>query len=371
MALTGNKAKWLSGAVACAALALAFLAASCSQEHGVASSADARPVKPHDHAKLPGARIAGPVSCDRVASPLGNNHNRGSAEAPYRTAQHLADSLRRGQTGCLKGGLFVLHNQVRVKHPGITLTSYPGRRATLRGRLWIVKRANNVTISNLVLDGRGSFNRGPTVDAVNTTFDHVDITNHHTDICLILGSHQGYGRAVHTVIENSRIHDCGKLPATNQNHGIYAAAADRTVIRNNWIYDNADRGIQLYPDAQGSRIYGNVIDANGEGIVISGDGDHASSNNLIEHNLISNSRIRWNVESNWPGGLVGTGNVVRDNCLWPSNAESFYNQLGGVIAPDDGTAGFTALGNAIVNPRFQDEGAGDLQFQDSIRCLGR
>ena len=45
-----------------------------------------------------------------------------------------------------------------------------------------------------------------------------------------------------------------------------------TIVRDNWIYDNTDRGIQLYPDADGSTITGNVIDSNGEGIVFAGEG---------------------------------------------------------------------------------------------------
>ena len=64
----------------------------------------------------------------------------------------------------------------------------------------------------------------------------------------------------------------GPLPSTNKDHGIYVTNAKDTVIRDNWIYDNVDRGIQLYPDAQHTRITGNVIDGNGEGVVFSGDG---------------------------------------------------------------------------------------------------
>ena len=51
------------------------------------------------------------------------------------------------------------------------------------------------------------------------------------------------------MIEHNRIHDCGELPATNFDHGVYVAEARDTVIRDNWIYSNADRGVQLYPDA--------------------------------------------------------------------------------------------------------------------------
>ena len=74
------------------------------------------------------------------------------------------------------------------------------------------------------------------------------------------------------VIRRNRIHDCGELPSTNKNHGIYVSEAKRTMIRDNWIYDNADRGIQLYHDADRSRVIGNVIYHNGDGIVINGEG---------------------------------------------------------------------------------------------------
>ena len=42
------------------------------------------------------------------------------------------------------------------------------------------------------------------------------------------------------------------------------------MIRDNWIYDNADRGVQLYPDADGTVVTGNVIDGNGEGVIFGG-----------------------------------------------------------------------------------------------------
>ena len=44
----------------------------------------------------------------------------------------------------------------------------------------------------------------------------------------------------------SRIHDCGV--SDNHNHGIYITATSGfTIVRDNWIYRNGDRGIRLYP----------------------------------------------------------------------------------------------------------------------------
>jgi len=56
-----------------------------------------------------------------------------------------------------------------------------------------------------------------------------------TEVCFVLGS-QFYGRAVNTLIQGNRIHDCGREPATNLEHGIYVAVADNTRIVNNVIY---------------------------------------------------------------------------------------------------------------------------------------
>ena len=86
------------------------------------------------------------------------------------------------------------------------------------------------------------------------------------------------------MIERNRIHNCGELPATNHHHGIYVEASDGARITDNWIYDNADRGVQLFPDAQGTYVARNVIDGNGQGIIFS----RKSANNVVEHNVISN-----------------------------------------------------------------------------------
>ena len=65
------------------------------------------------------------------------------------------------------------------------------------------------------------------------------------------------------LITGNRIHDCGRLPATNHDHGIYISNAVGTVVRSNWIYSNADRGVQLYPNADDSIVTRNVISATG------------------------------------------------------------------------------------------------------------
>ena len=305
--------------------------------------------------------------CDLVASPAGSNSAGGSPDDPLRGARALVAALDPGQVGCFEAGTYRFR-ELKVSEPGITLTSAPGQRATLRGRIWIARGANRATFSELDLDGRSGNHDlpSPTVNAHRAVFDKVDVSNHHTGICFALGS-PVWGRAVGTVIKHSKIHDCGRLPSENQDHGIYLAAASRTRIRDNWIYRNADRGIQLYPDAQRTRVTHNVIYGNGEGIIFSGDRKVAANHNLVAENIIAASRIRSNVESYFePGGPVGRRNVVRFNCVRGAPSGYYAGADKSGIQPDE--IGFRAAHNVFARPRFVDPAHGDFRLREDSPC---
>jgi nitrous oxidase accessory protein NosD len=294
-------------------------------------------------------------SCDKVAALTGSDSNGGTVSAPYRTAGKLAASLRSGETGCLRAGTF--QQDVTVTVAGITLTSYPGERATLIGRLYIRRGANGVLVTGLNLNGKNvGLLPSPTINASDVSFTGNDVTNDHTSICFIVGSNT-YGRAQRTVIRGNRIHDCGRIPSSNKDHGIYVQAADDTRILDNVIVDNVDRGVQLYPDSQRTLVQGNVIDSNGEGIIFSGSGT-TSSNNFVKGNLITFSQIRHDVESWYPSGTpVGTGNTVTGNCIF-----------GGVQGEIGTQNGFTATNNLIVDPGYRDRVGGDYRLVATSSC---
>jgi parallel beta-helix repeat protein len=303
------------------------------------------------------AAVAGASTlCDRVAAPGGSDRARGTMASPWRTVQRLVNRLRPGQRGCLRAGTY--REDVAVGRSGIVLGPLPGERVTIVGRLWIRRRADDDMLVDLRLDGRNR--RGlpsPTVNGDRATFLRVDVTDRRTGVCFLLGSKR-YGRAQGTTIRASRIHGCGVLPAVNRQHGIYVDQADDTRIVDNVIYDNADRGIQLYPDAQRTVVRGNVIDGNGEGIIFSGDGRAASSGNVVEGNVITNSRIRADVESWYPGGgPTGRGNRVRRNCV-----------AGGMPAVDASGGGFSATANVEADPRYRDRPAHDFRLAADSPC---
>jgi parallel beta-helix repeat protein len=303
------------------------------------------------------------AGCDRFASPHGPRHASGSLHRPYRSPQRLVDSLRPGQTGCFLHGTYRF-SQLIVDTPRITLRPYRSRSVLLSGEIKVVPSGAGSVIARLRLNGaRGKNQIGPRIYADGVVLRGNRITNAHSGICVQVARYFDHAAPRRVVIERNRIHDCGKLPPTNHDHGIYLNEARGTIIRDNWIYDNADRGIQLYPDAQGSTITGNVIAGNGMGIVFSGEGGLTSSDNLVAGNVIANSRVRWNVYSG-SDGPVATGNRLRRNCLF-AHRRSSHRSHGGVETP---SRNFAARKNVIAKPRFVRPGRGDFRLRPSSRC---
>jgi hypothetical protein len=333
------------------------------------TASDARSAAPQqrtlDQPSFPPRSSTAP--CTRYAAAWGNDGSPGSPKRPYRTIAKLLSRLAPGQTGCLRAGLYVENVTVtRGGRPGkpITLTSAPRARATIRGKFVVAEGADDVVVANLNIDGRNTVGATatPIVNGDRSMWLGNDVTSHHTMICFVIGSTHGRGVAHRTVIARNRIHNCGRLPATNHDHGIYIEAAVGTVNRDNYIYGNADRGVQLFPNAQDTVVAHNVIDGNGEGVIFGGDGRYASSGNSVVANIISNSTIRANVESSWAdGGPVGVRNVVSLNCLWNGRAGNIDTTAGG----------FVSHANVETDPLYVNRLAGDFRLRKHSRCRGK
>jgi parallel beta-helix repeat protein len=303
--------------------------------------------------------------CDRFASPTGKDRWAGTRTRPFISIPRLAASLRPGEVGCLLRGTY-RQDQIIIRRGGvpgkpIVIRSAPGTRPIVRGRLTIAATVSDIIISGLNLDGRNRINgASPTVLGDRITFQSNDVTNYNTEICFILGSTTRGNLAEGVVVDGNRIHNCGKLPPQNQDHGIYVQYARDAVIRNNYIYDNADRGVQLYPDADGTLIENNIIDGNGEGIIFSGDDGATSDNNTVRDNVISNSRVRSNIEYFYPKGTnPGQGNTVTHNCV--------YGAAGAQIE-GDGVA-FAAEDNLVTDPMFANRDAKDFSLRQESPCI--
>jgi parallel beta-helix repeat protein len=303
--------------------------------------------------------------CDLVVASNGSDSAAGTEGSPLKTVKALLTDLDSGQTGCVRAGTYV-ETQFLVKTPNVTLMSYPGERATLRGQLRFNVTAVGSSAERLNLDGRNpDTTLGPLIYADRVVLSGNDITNQHTGICVHVDDYSSADPPRGVVIEDNVIHDCGELPATNHHHGIYVANARGTIIRDNLIYGNADRGVQLYPDADNSVVTGNIIDGNGEGVIFGGGSGSSSDNNLVTGNVITNSTIRFNIESHWQG-TTGSGNVARDNCVW--TAQRGYR--GGVPEGSgiQAMSGARAENNVIANPGYAKPGTGNYTVSASSPC---
>jgi hypothetical protein len=326
------------------------------------------------------AAAAANVACDKVGAKTGSDSAGGTLGDPYRTPQKLVDSLSAGQTGCLREGIYAETTNVRIGDGGkssspITLRGYPGERGEIVAQVVVAEAANHVKLTDLVINGEGAppCNRNaapecapalmPTllVNGDDVVISRSEITNHNTAICINAGTNTAE-RAVRLTIRGNRIHHCGLVnPRTNHHHGVYLGRTNDVEVIDNWIYANADRGVQFYPEANGSYVARNVIDGNGAGVAISGASGVASNDNLVEHNLITNS-VTWNVYSWYPeGNQVGKGNLVRENCV-------HGGRLGNIQQPTDGIEGFTAHNNLLVDPQYVDRSAANFNLRPGGPC---
>jgi parallel beta-helix repeat protein len=282
-------------------------------------------------------------------------------------AAAFVSDLGPGETGCLREGVHtVTDGPVAIGAPGAVLSSYPGESATLAGRLWVKPSADRAVVQDLTLDGRNPMGKpSPTINADEVVLRGNDISNDHTEICVSVNNYEGEPPPRGVVIESNFIHDCGQLPPTNHHHGVYVANARDTVVKGNVIYSNADRGVQLYPDADGSLVIGNIIDNNGSGVIFGGGPSSSSDDNLVAANVITGSRVRFNVESHWQGP-VGEGNAAFGNCLWTTSDDHHGSPARSGL--EAGMPGVVDVGNVVADPDYSVPQAGSFEIGADLPC---
>jgi len=315
-----------------------------------------------------GAGGRGPAlgGCDRFAAPHGSDSRRGTFRRPFRSAPRLAAALRPGQTGCFRRGTY-RSRDLKVDTPRTTLRPFRNEQVTLRADIRLKPSARSSVLAGMRLEG--SSNRSEiqlTLFADHSGVRGNRITNHHASAsCVYVAPYHSGPPPRGVRIVGNRIHGCGELPSTNHHHGIYVAGARRALIKGNWIYDNATRGIQLYPAARRTQVRGNIVDSNGWGVSIGGDDSGSCSNgNKVLRNVIANSRLSWNVHSP-PQGPGCRRNVVRRNCVFSGLNDPQQGSNGGVQKP---SRSYRARRNRIARPRYLDRGADNFRLREGSAC---
>ena len=319
------------------------------------------------------------ASCNLYAALTGSDETgTGSLEKPYHSIETLLTKLaakKLGErTGCLRAGTYAgVETQTSISTDGITLSSVPGERARIVGRIVLDGDQDVLEDLDLQLNYTNPGSIGLLVLGDHDVIQNNDITSLGQNICIGLGTVVGETQIEDGLVERNRIHGCGAVPRDNNTHGIYVSSSIASSIADNLLYDNADRAVQLYPDSQYTTVEGNIIEGNGNGGNFGGDPPYASSNNTYEHNVIANSiggaegenNPGWNLYSD---GFAGSGNTAYSNCMYADNPNDYeppYYNLNGGMDPGDTsflhpTEGFGSnlVLEAFSNPGLYAGGAG-------------
>jgi len=355
---------------------------------------------------------ASPASCDRWVSPTGSDAAAGSQADPYRTVSHMIHQLSPGQMGCLQSGqtfddpialgAWIINGSGSQGAPITIRSSDPSDPAQVKAAVWIQGSAHDLVFRNIDFFDSYSGRKGNMVqvegDRISFLEDELTFTH---GICVGLGkinqsltlqqqeqSADPPVRADDFVFEGNTVHNCGSALAngglTVQDsgvHGVYLIYANNPRVVDNYIYDNVDRGIQLYPRVHGATIKHNLLDGNGSNLHLSSDHEygHYSEDNVVTDNLITNSVLRARTDPNWPRGdifqIYGCcfggperqpgvaptyGNVIEENCIY--EAEPSLN-LGGW--------GYAEEANVFKDPEYEDRAAHDFELAEGSPCEGK
>jgi parallel beta-helix repeat protein len=274
----------------------------------------------------------------------------------------VPEAAPEGSTVLLRGGVYTASDDLfRFRTPGVTVKSYPGELAVLYGSVRTVESARGFVLGDPALrDGLridasyGVIRTGGWTDSddVGTQGIHWDsdgggiygndisnrAPNGNTDRAGMGILMSGRTNPENVTIRGNSIHATGQLPRTNHEHGIYASGMIGGEITDNLIFDNADRGIQLYSHPRNVLVSGNIVAYNHHAGVLFGS---TASDNLVRNNIISHND-EFNVFQ-IPNTTTASGNRVEANATWI----------------DGGTSGirsgfsFTQRDNVVADPLYE------------------
>jgi parallel beta-helix repeat protein len=268
--------------------------------------------------------------------------------------ENAANALGNGQLLCVRGGLYTEGDKrLNLDTSGTSsapkkIKAYPGERVKLRGSIvgtgshWIIKGLFvNASYSQVQTTPGKDGPRTNTDQAIrwsegtNLRFVSMEVVNRRRNgdpdlagSCTYFGAS---GKVTNITIKKSSIHRCGQLPRTNHEHCVYLGHLSGIKLRDNWIYDCADRSMKLDPDTDNALVIGNLVDS-----------DHENGINLnksADDNTVRNNVVNTPDRTIYTGrSYSGSGNVVINNCVWDTASD-----LAGDV---------TRRGNILANPRI-------------------
>jgi len=297
-------------------------------------------------------------------APEGNDTSPGTAEQPWRTVQHAADSAQAGDTVLLQAGTYaeeeVVFTRSGLPNSPITFMTAPGAVAILQGSILLKREAAYLTFSGIQLDGFRTW--GITVEGDNhhLLFSKLKVQGGEAGIRFTDGNSgdpPSYGPVHEITLEDSTFTDamftavdCTPGPCNNMvfrrleisgsglsagfgGDGLGLERGEQVLVEDCSIHDNGGDGIDL-----NSRDYsGNV-----PGIVVQGNqvyrnhlqGIKLWAGGRMEKNVVWGQGINPVMVGKYPCTVEVIGNTIAYNMYDLTFSERDYSFV--AAYPEDG-----------------------------------
>ena len=310
----------------------------------------------------------------------GSDSADGSAQHPWATMQHAADSVAAGDMVHVASGKYTTSaSGIRTNTSGsagtpITFVSDVKWGAQLYNhggvssqQVWD-NRANYIIIKNFDMSGNGA---DGVWGGINNTGSYCQfIGNYIHDIAVPNGMTSGGGGGIHTWQVNSLgghntivgnfVARIGTPGGGNLWHGIYEVGP-YAYIANNIVCHNMATGITNGHYSHDQQIVNNLMFGNGNaGIWIGGDGPVTDDYSYVANNISVFNGGSGIYESS---SYVGIHERYIDNCVY-GNSKTAIVRRSGYLYPDTGTV---AADPHVVN--YQSDGSGDYHLTSTSPCI--
>jgi hypothetical protein len=346
-------------------------------------------------------------------SPTGDDSNRGTMEAPWRTIQHAADTATAGCTVNVRGGTYT--ERVTINASGnsrdgfVTFRSYPGETAVLdggrftpdgRSGMFVIPSKSYIRIQGFEIRNYRTNERSRTPMGISVTGagSHIELLNnnvHHIEQTFSERDAPGrggngfgiavYGTDAKTPIANLVIDG-------NEVHHLQTGSSESLVVNgnvtnfritHNVVHDNNNIGIDIIgaertaPDpavdqardglvsgnlvynitSKGNPAYGN--EQNSDGIYVDG-----GTRILIERNVLHHVDFGIELASEHLGRTTSYV-TARNNLIYACNTAGI--SIGGYDEKRGSTEHCTLVNNTLFGNDTANTGSGEFQMQFKMK----
>ncbi len=300
----------------------------------------------------------------RWVAPGGADANAGTKDAPWATIGASLAKLTPGQTLVVAAGTYQEHVSATVAGTAadpILVQAAPGAAPVIHppdsdSVIEVGSGAGFVVFDGLTFEGA----RGASSTDIYVSGTAHDITFRN---CVARGSaRQGFfseRTTANVVVDGCTFAGNGGQGPDNLDHNLYVEGSGHQIVNNVIAGATNGYGIQVYPVAHDVAIINNTIVGNRAGIVVGSEEGGQTRNVTIANNIIAFSQ-RTGISPYWGDGVVGTGNVARNNVL--------FRNRGGDL--DRSLPGLRYVANRIGDPKFVDRAAGDFRLRAGSAANG-